>query len=301
MTERLIQSLRKRDHTNQVWCGGPIWAVYEEGGTIIAIMSAHPMLEGFWRLLGRSWDYLMARLSMSTVGFVALSCALPVTLYIALTAIPAVLDRAPKKTFICNLRENVGKSGRTTMIALGVWFLFWIIAIGASVTLTTYHEHLSLVAANFALNGQNTDLSRERDVLKAEVKKLKDAPPCPKATVRTVEVRPEPVTPEIKALRRDVGTDKDGLTVTEFTLTSNVAINPPLSIDMQFDNAIVYMEALPLPHAAAMLGGGTRWNGTHGFPTIPNTGINPNLAWIVTVKSRGPIYLTKPPTPVSGY
>ena len=44
---------------------------------------------GFFRLLARSWSHLMTAFSMSTVGFVALSCVLPIAVYLALTLVPA--------------------------------------------------------------------------------------------------------------------------------------------------------------------------------------------------------------------
>ncbi len=64
------------------------------------------MFNAFLHLLARSWANLMTRFSMSTLGFVAVLCLLPLVEYTALVVIPALLDRTPQKSFKNNLRRN---------------------------------------------------------------------------------------------------------------------------------------------------------------------------------------------------
>lgn len=76
---------------------------------------------------------------------------------------------------------------------------------------------------------------------------------------------------------------------------------PPAWQGLELDEPIYDLNVMPSPTPAAMMGGGSRWDGTHAYPTIPNTGINPNFAWVVTVKSKQEVHLLKPPHPRSGY
>jgi hypothetical protein len=107
--------------------------------------------------------------------------------------------------------------------------------------------------------------------------------------------------PQINAIRADKGKDENGLYLTEFTLIPNKSISAPALVELEFDYPILGLGTVPSPPPSALLGGGDRWDGTHGYATLPSLGMSPSLVWIVTVKSRVPIHLTKPPHLRVGY
>ena len=106
---------------------------------------------------------------------------------------------------------------------------------------------------------------------------------------------PTPMAPEITAIANGSRPDTDGLIITELILTSNVAIQPPVAIDLDFDRPICCVEVTPRPKPAALLGGGSSWNGTRATATLPNLGISPTMLWLVAVKSQHAATLVSEP------
>lgn len=124
------------------------------------------MFYGFFRLVARSWSHLMTAFSMSTAGFIALSCILPIAVYLALTLVPAYSERS-EGGFGGNALSRIKSSKRETIISIGVFIAFWTIALGISLMQTIYGEHQALVSANSQLTKQVGDLGKERDDWKA--------------------------------------------------------------------------------------------------------------------------------------
>lgn len=124
------------------------------------------MFDSLLRLLARSWLHLMTAFSMSTAGFVALSCVLPVVIYIALIVIPAYFKRCNDGLWKSVLTRTKS-SGLESLIALGVFFVFWVISLSASLVQTIYNEHQTLVSTNSQLAQQTAAVSKERDDWKA--------------------------------------------------------------------------------------------------------------------------------------
>jgi hypothetical protein len=179
----------------------------------------------------------------------------------------------------------------------------YVLLFAYSAIITTYDEHHDST-------GRWQAVVKEKDNLKVllqqkdeYIKKLesKPCPACPVAAVRAAPVSAVPPKPTIKAFARDLGTDKDGFFITELTLSSDVPISPPLTIQLDFDAPIYGIETVPSPTPAVRSTGGERWQGTHAWATIPNTGLNPNLLWITRVKSKSRVNLINPPRMQIGY
>lgn len=125
------------------------------------------MFNSLLHLLARSWSHLMTAFSMSTVGFVALSCVLPVVIYIALIFIPAYLKRV-NGGFWRSVLDRMKGSWLESLISVGTFLVFWIVSLSISLVQTIYNEHRALVSANSQLTQQSVALSKERDDWKAK-------------------------------------------------------------------------------------------------------------------------------------
>lgn len=107
---------------------------------------------------------------------------------------------------------------------------------------------------------------------------------------------------EIKGLTRNDGIDTDGLVITEITLIPNREVLAPVVIELDFHAPFTFIRTMVVPGSGVGgIEGGSRWNGTKLWATIPNTGISPDSVWIAIVKSQQLIHLTSPPHLQKGY
>lgn len=134
------------------------------------------MRPAFFRLFSRSWSHLMMKFSMSTTGFIALSCVLPVLVYLALIAVPAFLTRNTGDGFLKNTWNRMKSSLLETGISVGVVLIFWVASIGVSMAYTLYDEHQTFVETNARIIQQVKDLTRERDEWKDKFEKSEKEP-----------------------------------------------------------------------------------------------------------------------------
>lgn len=191
-------------------------------------------------------------------------------------------------------RANV-RDGALAVLVVGMVDAAWL-----TVNTVYVQHHDSVERWRTVVNEKDSlkEILKQRDKYILTLEHKKACPVCPAVSKPTSAVPP---TPTIKSFPRELGTDKDGYFITELTLSSDVAILPPLTIELDFDVPIYSVDAKPSPMPAAMMGGGDRWQGTRGWVSIPNTGINPNLLWIVNVKSRSKAHLINPPKMQVGY
>ena len=187
------------------------------------------------------------------------------------------------------LKEWKENFGFGALVLLVGWLGVFLVSMSQHI----YRDHQDLAGQNESRIQQLKVVARERDEWKDKYEQLKQLKP--KETIRIVQGTAKE--PTLRALGRPMGNDEGGLIVTEYTITSDVYIPPPLFIEMDFDNPVMIAGVEPLPHPAVTLGGGSRWNGTHAYATVPNSGIGPDLSWLVKIKSKGPIVLVKPPVP----
>jgi hypothetical protein len=91
-----------------------------------------------------------------------------------------------------------------------------------------------------------------------------------------------------------VDSDEAGLVKTEILVTPSATVPPPFQINLDFDNPVSKIEAIPL-NTALVMSGGKFQVGRHAWTTLL-TGISPTHPLLVTVYSNLPLKLTKPPT-----
>ncbi len=247
----------------------------------------------FVNLLAASWHSVLVALSTSTLAVILFSIAAPVATFLA--TMFWVSKANPEKSFMEHLRQSV----IPTLIGLAVPLILLVCVFGWKVVETVYGDHQALVAK------ANTPVP-----MCPTCPTCPTAKPCKGLSVSVQPVAPkgpeiinsvEAVTPTIKAFPRDLGIDKDGFVITEYTLTSDVAMNPPFTLNLDFDNDIFGIDMLPSPMPSTYLGGGERWNHSHGSLPFGNMGISPNIIWTVHVKSKTRVRLLRPPYIQIGY
>jgi hypothetical protein len=216
------------------------------------------MFNSLLRLLARSWSHLMTAFSMSTVGFVALSCGLPVVIYFARVLVPAYFKRT-SEGFWKNVVARTKSSGLETIISVGVVVLFWIISLSVSFVQTIYNEHQTFVSANSQLTQQTATLSKERDDWKAKFAaaddELRTRPKQPVEQGSTKDRVSAVVNEKRCWLTNHFGfpnsTISGAVTATAAIIHCNYKIDAPFLIQVEFDR-----EFIP---------GGTTLNDVGGF------------------------------------
>jgi hypothetical protein len=199
-------------------------------------------------------------------------------------------------------RALAGSLKPTAIIAIVLAALAWTGLFMWSVVATIYREHNEFVAANNTLREKIPVVEADNKQLKEQIEALKSKAESEKQAA-SKQSSPQQVTvPVITALPERAGVDREGFFITTLLLIPNVAIPPPVRIELEFDFPIGLLDVSPRPRQVALLGGGSLPKGTHGLiVTLPNLGIAPDSIWVVTVKSRQWVNLVSPPRVRMGY
>lgn len=253
------------------------------------------MLEMWPHFVNLLWRSLYAMPSLISSNWVAVFMGIGIFVLSQLL----ILWRRGLPTMKRQWAENVG---------IGIASLIggWIVLYFLSVVVTVYNDHHDLAGRLGAVVNEKNELKQGSTVRDNNIHVLMQQDESLKSQLESCCKHPstsnaEPRASTIRAFRRELEKGQDGLARTEFTLTSDTNIPPPLTIELEFGRPISGLGSVPVPTFGAFLLGGDRWDGTHGFATIPNTGINPNLSWVVVVKSLQGVNLVKPPHPRAGY
>jgi hypothetical protein len=281
-----------------------IWAQICISGSMFPTMWPHCV-----SLLYRSWESFLHAMGTTGLGFFTPVLVFITTVVLTLTIIGLRQGKAAMKA---HWKQT---AALTTCATLAVMVIVYGPIFSWNFIKTIYDDHAGLVSANAQLAAVNRDYvgkskeaESENNKLERTIEQLSDE----NARLRVrresggkassvSDVATVPAPPIIRASTRNLGVRSDGRVVTQFRLVSDTKIPPPLVIEMDFDFPIDSLAVLPMPRPAAELSGGQWFNGTHGFATVPFTGIGPNLVWLVTVTSEQAVHLTSPPRPRTGY
>ncbi len=205
------------------------------------------MFSSFLRLLARSWSHLMAAFSMSTVGFVALSCVLPVVIYFALILIPAYFKQANSDGFWRNVLARMKSSRLETIISVGVFIALWIVSLSVSFVQTIYNEHHTLASANAQLTQETAALTGERDEWKSKFtaadNELRTLPKQPNEQGHTKDRVSAVVNEKRCWLSNHFGipnsTIPGAVTATAAIIHCNYKIDAPFLVQVEFDRDFI--------------------------------------------------------------
>jgi hypothetical protein len=171
----------------------------------------------FRHLLGYSWENLVGRLGTTTLAVSIFSFALPLLIFIVLTAVRWREERAKgvtaKKIITGTLFSWV------TIVPSLIYLITWFVLLAWSLGTTASIDHSGLLARIRQLNSKIEELNRELQKKPKEVVRVEKAMP-------TVSALTQNVNPQIRFFSVASRAQRPGTPIMEYALTTATLITP---------------------------------------------------------------------------
>jgi hypothetical protein len=119
----------------------------------------------FWKLLHRSWEFLVAWMGTTTPGIVV---SVAVLIFVLAVSTYSNLSSKYARYSVVALWDAAKDSVRPVLVTAVVTTLAWIILFAIFVGKAVYQDHMGLVSAKTVLKEENNKIAKDRDDWKAK-------------------------------------------------------------------------------------------------------------------------------------